>query len=333
MFGPLKGDPTYRYVAVITCAFTKWTEVLPLINKEAPTIAKAVFEEWICRRGVMHQLISDGGKEFANSILDELCSLMNAKKHVVTAYHPMANGQVERFNRDMRKYLMTTLDDTTDWVAFLKPLQFAHNTAVSKSTHFTPHYLTFLDHARLPDTLSHSNVTYSPSYSADAFRRMQYAYKLVFQNNEEARQAYTKHFNAKAKARRFEIGDEVLASFPINQHIPNKKLASIWKGPFSIIQVCENNILLLKASPKHKTIKIHTNRVRLFNHLIDVITTPVTDTASTDVSTTAVQVTPDEDEEEEDDIYDNDNQPQEPVIPTVQAPPIQPIPPVPPIVL
>ena len=333
LFGPLKGDPTYRYVAVITCAFTKWTEVLPLINKEAPTIAKAVFEEWICRRGVMHQLISDGGKEFANSILDELCKLMNAKKHVVTAYHPMANGQVERFNRDMRKYLMTTLDDTTDWVAFLKPLQFAHNTAVSKSTHFTPHYLTFLDHARLPDTLSHSNVTYSPSYSADAFRRMQYAYKLVFQNNEEARQAYTKHFNAKAKARRFEIGDEVLASFPINQHIPNKKLASIWKGPFSIIQVCENNILLLKASPKHKTIKIHTNRVRLFNHLIDVITTPVTDTASTDVSTTAVQVTPDEDEEEEDDIYDNDNQPQEPVIPTVQTPPIQPIPPVPPIVL
>ena len=71
--------------------------------------------------------------------------------------HPMANGQVERFNWDMRKYLITMLEDTTNWGAFLKPLQFAHNTAVSKSTHFTPHYLTFLDDPRLPDSISEQN--------------------------------------------------------------------------------------------------------------------------------------------------------------------------------
>jgi hypothetical protein len=144
----------------------------------------------------MHQLISDGGKEFANSNLDELCSLMNAKKHVVTAYHHMANRQVKCCNRDMKHYLLTMLDDTADLVAFLKTLQFAHNTAVSKSTHFTTHYLTFLDNAMLPDSLSQPDTTYSESYSADAFRHMQYAYQLEFQNNEEARQAYTKHFNA-----------------------------------------------------------------------------------------------------------------------------------------
>lgn len=326
LFGPLKGDPNFKYVAVITCAFSKWTEVLPLTNKEAPTVAKAVFEEWICRRGVMLQLISDGGKEFANSILDELCSLMNAKKHVVTAYHPMANGQVERFNRDMKRYLLTMLDDTADWVAFLKPLQFAHNTAVSKSTQFTPHYLTFLDNARLPDSLSHPNTTYSESYSADAFRRMQYAYQLVYRNNEEARQAYTKHFNAKAKARRFEVGDEVLASFPINQHIPNKKLASIWRGPFSIIEICENNIVLIKASPRHKVIKIHINRIRLFNSLIDVVTTPAEDT----ITTTNTNITPTvshNDDNDDDDIYDTVDPilPEQPIEQPIEQPPVSPL--------
>jgi hypothetical protein len=49
-------------VAVITDAFTKWTEVIPIPNKEANTIVKSIFEEWICRRGVMFQLITDGGK-------------------------------------------------------------------------------------------------------------------------------------------------------------------------------------------------------------------------------------------------------------------------------
>ena len=153
LYGPLQGDPIYKYVAVLTCAFTKWVEVIPIANKEAVTVAKAIFEEWICRRGVMNLLVSDGGKEFANNILDELCKLMKCEKHVVSPYHPMANGQVERFNRDMRKYLLTILQDTSEWVEFLKPLQFAHNSSINKSTHFTPHYLTFLQHPRLPDSL------------------------------------------------------------------------------------------------------------------------------------------------------------------------------------
>ena len=331
LFGPLQGDPNYKYVCVITCAFTKWTEVLPIPNKEAPTIAKAVFEEWICRKGVFRQLISDGGKEFANSILDELCKLMNAKKHVVTAYHPMANGQVERFNRDMRKYLMTMLEDTTNWVAYLKPLQFAHNTAVSKSTHFTPHYLTFLNDPRLPDTIALPNSEHNSSYSAEAFRRMQYAYNLVYNNNEDARQAYTKNFNARAKARQFRAGDEVLASFPVYQHIPNKKLASIWRGPFSVIEVCENNVLLLKASNKSKTIKVHTNRVRLFNHFIDkVVESPlVPGQGNQDITTSQ-----DPEDDNSSDIFDLNPDPQDQPDPTPAPIPTPPLPaPVPPLVL
>ena len=273
LYGALRGDATYKYVAVITCAFTKWTEVIPLTDKEAPTVAKAVFEEWICRRGVMNRLVSDGGKEFANQILDELCKLMKIDKHVVTAYHPMANGQVERFNRDMRKYLLTMMDDTKDWVAYLKPLQFAHNTAMNKSTKFTPHFLTFLDDPRLPDSLATPNVTYSSSYSADAFRRMQYAYQLVYKNNEEARNAYTSHFNEKARTRKFDIGDEVLVSFPIHPKTVNRKLASIWRGPFAIVKIFNNIIVDLKASPRSKIIKVHVNRIRLFRHLDDLITT------------------------------------------------------------
>jgi hypothetical protein len=66
-------------------------EVVPLPNKEAETVAKAVFEEWICRRGVMNLLVSDGGKEFANNILDELFILMKCVKHVVSPYHPLAS--------------------------------------------------------------------------------------------------------------------------------------------------------------------------------------------------------------------------------------------------
>ena len=278
LFGPLQGDPTYKYVTVITCAFTNWTEVIPIKNKEAITVAKAVFEEWICRRGAMQQLVSDGGKEFANSILDELCRLMSTNKHVVTPYHPMANGQAERFNRDMKKYLRTMLSDTADWVAYLKPLQFAHNSALNQSTNFSPHFLTFLDNPRTLDTVALDESANSSSYSADAIRRLHATFDLVYANNKKAREMYTLHFNKRARARNFKVGDEVLASFPVHQNIPNKKLASIWKGPYVIVEIHENSIITIKTSPKHKPIRLHTNRVVLFNHLADIpvenITTP-----------------------------------------------------------
>jgi hypothetical protein len=78
---------------------------------------------------------------------------MKLNKHVVSPYHPMANRQVEQFNKVMKKYLMTMIDDTADWATYLKPLQFAHNTAINKLTMYTPHYLTFLQDPRLADTI------------------------------------------------------------------------------------------------------------------------------------------------------------------------------------
>jgi hypothetical protein len=234
-------------------------EVVPLPNKEAETVAKAVFEEWICRGGVMNLLVSDSRKEFANYILDELCILMKCDKHIVSPYHPMANGQVERFNRDMQKYLMTILNESSDWVSFLKHLQFAHKSAINKSKNFTPHYLTFLQNPRLPDILDSKNIVYNESYSSEAFKRMQYAHHLVYQNNEEARKAYKANYNKKIRTRKFELGDEVLVTFPVSPKVANKKLSLVWRGPYKIINFLPNNVFELKLTPRSKTLKIHVN--------------------------------------------------------------------------
>jgi hypothetical protein len=240
--------------------------------------------------------VSDNGKEFANNILEELCKLMRIEKHLITSYHPQANAQAERFNRDMRKYLMTMLEETSDWVTYLKPLQFAHNTALNKSTKFTPHYLTYLDNPRLPDSIDKQNATYSESYTADAFRRLKYAYNLVYSNNEQARVEYTKQFNKKCRTRRFEVGDEVLVSFPINVSVVNKKLSPIWKGPFRVCEV-NGNILKVQATPRSKTITVHVNRIQLFHHLKDIASTNVRH----QITPAEPQVIQNTEEEEEDD--------------------------------
>ena len=176
----------------------------------------------------------------------------------------------------------------------------------------------------MPDSISTPDSANSSSYSADAIQRLHYTFDLVYANNKKARETYTLHFNKRARARLFQVGDEILASFPVHQNIPNKKLASIWKGPFVVVEINDNNIITIKASPKHKPIRLHTNRVVLFNHLSDKTTEEATHTEAP--STQPPTPIPTTEEEEDDNIFNLG-----PIHTQIQQQPVGP--PIPPIIL
>ena len=80
LFGPLKTRSASgnKVILVITDAFTKYTELVPLHNREASTVARAFFERWICRFGVPIVIVSDRGKEFLNSVMQDLTKWLGA---------------------------------------------------------------------------------------------------------------------------------------------------------------------------------------------------------------------------------------------------------------
>ena len=49
-----------EYALIIVDHFSKWPEIVPLPDKGAPTVARAIFDHWICRYGVPERLHSDG---------------------------------------------------------------------------------------------------------------------------------------------------------------------------------------------------------------------------------------------------------------------------------
>ena len=73
LYGPLKirSASGNKLILVITDAFTKYTELVPLLNKEASTVARAFFECWICRFGVPTVRISDRRKDFLNAVMQD----------------------------------------------------------------------------------------------------------------------------------------------------------------------------------------------------------------------------------------------------------------------
>ncbi len=70
-------------------------------------MARAFISGWISRYGVPSTIISDRGRQFESNLWDSLMSLLGTKRARTTAYHPQANGMVERFHRQLTAALKT----------------------------------------------------------------------------------------------------------------------------------------------------------------------------------------------------------------------------------
>ena len=69
-----------KYAVVIMDYFTKWPEVFTVSDQTAETIARLLVEQVISRPGVPEQLLSDRGKKFLSSLVQEVCKLTGTKK-------------------------------------------------------------------------------------------------------------------------------------------------------------------------------------------------------------------------------------------------------------
>ena len=92
----------YRYCLTCVDRFTRWPEAIPLYDQEAVTVARAFFEGWICRFGTLLRVTTDQGRQFESYLFKELNSLLGSAHFHTTAYHPAANGMVERFHRQFK---------------------------------------------------------------------------------------------------------------------------------------------------------------------------------------------------------------------------------------
>ncbi len=78
LFGPmLTADSNKKIVLCITDAFTKYSEVTAIANKEAEMVADTIYRDWFAKFGIPAQIHTDGGKEFINKQSAELFQLLN----------------------------------------------------------------------------------------------------------------------------------------------------------------------------------------------------------------------------------------------------------------
>lgn len=144
IFGPLprsaKGN---RYVVVMVDRFSRWTELAPVPDITAVTVADAVVEHIVLRHGCPSQLLSDRGSQFMSKLFRRMSERLGIKKVFTSAYHPQTNGQVERLNWYIAAALTSYVKmiGTNNWKPSLlrtvraMPLATPHSTSCMAGTH------------------------------------------------------------------------------------------------------------------------------------------------------------------------------------------------------
>ena len=166
----------------------------------------------------------------------------------------MTNGQCERFNRTLCDMLGTLETEKANWKAFIHTLTHAYNATRNSSTGYSPFFLMFGRHPRLPVDVAFmihragNGVTFSKSKYVDRLKRhLAHAYKTAktFTDKESSRQKAL--FDKRSKDLRLEPGDLCLV----------KKTA--WKARHKIQNRWEDDLYVI-LSQTNEDIPVYTIR-------------------------------------------------------------------------
>ena len=116
--GPLPTIRGFSYLLTMIDRHTRWPEAIPLTEITAQSVAETLLTGWIARFGIPKRITTDQGRQFESQIFKYLCKTLGISHHRTTAYHPAANGRIERWHRSLKTSLKAELtrEPESNWL-------------------------------------------------------------------------------------------------------------------------------------------------------------------------------------------------------------------------
>jgi hypothetical protein len=223
-------------IMVMVDRMSKMVHLAPCTDTVTAVEAAGLFVHHVVRlHGLPLDIVSDRDPRFTSSFWKEICSLMEVRQSMSTAFHPQSDGQTERMNRVLEDMIRHYVSPTqTDWDRYLDMAEFAINDAHHEGLGNTPFMLNYGQHPRKPGT--HEGMQSKSVAAADFVQRMHDMVKQARSCLANAQQRQKSYADKGAVSLVFKEGDKVLLSTKnLTLKGPtSRKLWPKWLGPFAV---------------------------------------------------------------------------------------------------
>lgn len=167
--GPMPESRGYRYLLTMIDRFTRWPEVAPLKEVTAEEVTNAFYSTWISRFGAPVQITTDQGPQFESLLFKSLAHLVGSHKIRTTAYHPEANGLLERWHRSLKAAIMCF--GTSEWIDVLPTVLLGLRTAIKEDIGASAAELVYGTTLRIPgEFFLDEEMPPDPKFFVEKFR-------------------------------------------------------------------------------------------------------------------------------------------------------------------
>ncbi|CAF1045914.1 unnamed protein product [Didymodactylos carnosus] len=150
-----------QYVVTMTDYLSKFVFAKPTPTNSAKD-ASQFFLEVVWGYGAPTKLLTDQGSHFVSELTNAIVKQCNTTHILSTPYHPMTNGQTERFNATFSPALAKLWEEeANNWDDFVPACVYPYNTGEHATTGYSPFQLMFGREFRLPIETKQAKITLS----------------------------------------------------------------------------------------------------------------------------------------------------------------------------
>ncbi|KAI2645676.1 Transposon Tf2-6 polyprotein [Labeo rohita] len=127
-------------IFTIVDRFSKACRLIPI--PKLPSALEAA--ELLCNQvfrfyGLPEDIVSDRGPQFTSRLWSAFFKLLSVNVSLTSGYHPQSNGQTERLNQEIIRFLRSyCYSNQSDWSRYLMWAEYAQNSLTKPSTGMTP---------------------------------------------------------------------------------------------------------------------------------------------------------------------------------------------------